>query len=325
MTRALAAPPQPSETKWTVVRGNMAGSVRLMSAANFAIGRNPECEFVINNDPKCSRRHATVTWTTAGPEIQSLSETNPVFINGRQIDRQILQNGDIVLIGSTEIQFNTTTQPTSANVQLRRLAVAPPQEAYPSGPAPMRPRSGRGRSAKQESFPLTFVYIGIGLLVLYMLFHGSPTKKKALQLRGEQQVQEAIESAEKLQQAASQGGRRADDSMMGRQAQENYVRGFRDFRKGQYERALDSFNTCLALNPSHTLCNRYKSLSQRKFNELVQLQIVLGRRHRDQNQFKECLAAFRNVMVMVKDANSAAYREAKANYDACFALSEGRY
>jgi hypothetical protein len=103
------------------------------------------------------------------------------------------------------------------------------------------------------------------------------------------------------------------------------VRGFRDYRKGQYERSMVSFQACLALNPEHVLCNRYIRLSQRKFDELVQNQVVLGRKYRDQNQYQACRASFRNVMVMVKDANSKIYQEAKANYDACNAFVEGRY
>jgi pSer/pThr/pTyr-binding forkhead associated (FHA) protein len=294
-----------------------------MRSGNFTIGRNPDCELVVANDPKCSRQHASVTWVGSGYEIVGLSDANPIFANGRQVDRHLLVNGDILLIGSTEFQFNLTTQPTNANVQLRRLAVAPGALGNPRS----TPTSARRRTSSKKSSPMTFIYVIIGLVVLYMVFGGSSAKKKKkMQLRGQEQIEEAIESAQKLQESALKSGRRmVDDSLMGRQAQENYVRGFRDFRKGQYERALDSFNTCLALSPSHVLCNRYKLLSQRKFNELVQLQIVLGRRRRDQNQFKACMASFRNVMVMVKDANSASYREAKANYDACHALSEGRY
>lgn len=326
MSRALAAPPSPGETKWTVIRGSTAGSVRLMPPGNFTIGRNPDCALVIANDPKCSRQHATVSWIGSGYEIASLSDANPVFVNGRQIERHALVNGDILLIGSTEIQFHLTTQPTSANVQLRRLAVATPGDATATRPSSRGSQVRSGRKPENPKSKLIYFYTALGLLFLYFMFSGSPQKKKALQLRGEEQIEEAIESAQKLQETALKSGRRiTDDSLMGRQAQENYVRGFRDFRKGQYERALDSFNTCLALNPSHVLCNRYKLLSQRKFNELVQLQIVLGRRRRDQNQFRECMASFRNVMVMVKDANSASYREAKANYDACHSLAEGRY
>ena len=109
------------------------------------------------------------------------------------------------------------------------------------------------------------------------------------------------------------------------QAQETYIKAFRDYRKGQYERALEQFQACLSLAPQHALCNRYLRLSQRKFNELIQQQMILGRKYRDQNQFKACLASYRNVMVMIKDSQNVTYKEAKTNYDYCHYMVEGRY
>ena len=164
------------------------------------------------------------------------------------------------------------------------------------------------------------------VLVGIWLFSGTAAKKKANALRSEQQIQQEIEEANKLRDAAEKMSlKRVDGTVTARQAQENYVRGFRDYQKGQYERALFSFQACLALNPEHILCNRYLRLGQRKFDELVQSEMVLGMKYRDQNQYKACRSSFRNVMVMVKDANSQVFQQAKANYEACDALVEGRF
>jgi hypothetical protein len=170
------------------------------------------------------------------------------------------------------------------------------------------------------------IYIVLGIVVLF-IFTGTVKKKKdALVLRTEQQIQADIEAANKLQEAAqNMPTKRFNESTPSSQAQENFVRGFRDYREGQFERSLDSFQACLALNPTHILCNRYIRLAQRRFNEIVQYDMVLGRQYRDQNQFNPCRSAFGNVMRMIKDANSQIYKEAKANYDACSAMTEGRY
>lgn len=328
----------PAETKWTIISGAMTGTVRLMAVRNFTIGRSPECEFVMVNDPKCSRKHATVEWTAQGCEIACLNENNLLFVNGRPVERSLLHDGDVLTLGETEVQFNLTTLPetrrpkASGHTRIALLEIpnaVPATTAFPSANtasphAPMRPRKP---SAGSPTNPGKIIfYFVLGLIVLW-LFTGNGAKKKAeLALRTEQQIQADIDSANKLNEAAQNlPGKRLDGSVNTRQAQENYVRGFRDYRKGQFERSLDSFQACLALDPAHVLCNRYIRLAQRRFNELVQYDIVLGRAYRDQNQFQACRAAFRNVMVMVKDANSAAYKEAKANYDACNSMAEGRY
>jgi hypothetical protein len=336
-----------TETKWTVISGPMSGTVRLMTTSAFSIGRSPENEFVIVNDPKCSRKHATVQWTQRGCEVSAMSEANPVAVNGKEVERAVLKDGDVLTFGDTRIQFNLTTGGmdsvassrastgsgyTSGHTQIALVEPSGPPAgarsyAQPAVSRQQRP-SGRGPRKKQSNKGRIYLYGGIALIgiVIYMLPNAK--KKDLLQLRTEQKIEADIAEAGTLKDSEQKllaPLKKLDESMTGRQAQENYVRGFRDFRKGQYERSLDSFQACLALDPGHSLCNRYLRLAQRKFNELVQYNIILGRKYREQNQYKNCRASFRNVMVMVKDANSAAYKEAKANFEACNSLAEGRF
>lgn len=329
MSSALAIA-QASESKWTVVSGPMKGSVRLMNLQRFTVGRSAECEFVIVNDPKCSRKHAAIACSPEGCEVISLNDSNPVLVNGREAERARLNDGDVVTFGETEIMYNSTSTHSGGAYPEEevQLAVVPPdgfaapQPAMSYRPTP-RPRP---RSKKPAGNPGKLIAYVVAGLILFWLFTPSNSKKKAQALRTEQQIQLDIETANKLKEASDMAAmKRLDNSVTGRQAQENYVRGFRDYKKGQYERALISFQACLALNPEHVLCNRYMRLTQRRFNEMIQYEIVLGRKYRDQNQFQACRAAFRNVMFMVKDANSAAFKEAKANYEACNSLVEGRF
>lgn len=314
------------ETKWTVVSGPMKGAVRVLNHSFFTIGRSPECEFAIGGDPKCSRRHAEIRLTPQGYQVVSLSDKNPVVVNGDEVESAYINDGDMLIFGDTEVQFNII--PALAIEQVPQSPAishpSPPSNygvAIPEGGA--RPK----RNTKPKSSNRRFLIYGVIGLVLFWLFGTNSNKKKnEIQIRTEQQMNAEIESANKIrEQKETENSERMDPSITARQAQENYVRGFRDYRKGQYERSVESFQACLALNPNHILCNRYLRLSQRKFNEMVQYYVLLGRKYRDQNQFQSCRAAFRNVMVMVKDANNETYKLAKANYEACNASLEGRF
>jgi tetratricopeptide (TPR) repeat protein len=292
----------------------MKGVVKLISQAQFSIGRSTDCEFVVVNDPKCSRKHAVINVTLQGCEVISQAEGNPCLVNGQEALRQVLKDGDVLTLGETEIQYNATARPQMSVVR----NASPAHTVYGGQPA-------RRKKNKQSATPRLLIYFVLGIFALFLMLP-SKSKKKTIDLRTEQQIQNDIEAATKLKEVADATAiKRMDTTVNGRQAQENYVRGFRDYKKGQYERALVSFQACLALNPDHVLCNRYIRLAQRRFDELIQVQMVLGRKYRDQNQLKACRASFRNVMVMVKDSNSPAFKEAKANYDACDAFVEGRF
>lgn len=317
---ALAISPA-SATKWTIVSGPQAGSVRLMSAPSFFVGRSPECEMVIINDPKCSRKHAQVLCDGFTCEVISLNDRNPVKVNDREVERSPLNDGDIITFGDTKVQFNLTSVQAQPPAE---LALAP----QPADFAVARPRkpSRRSKRKKAQSNSGRFIVYGLVALFLYWLFSPTGSKKKPVPIRTEQQIKADIETAQKLRDASeAQSLNRMDHSITSREAQENYVRGFRAYHQGQYERALISFQACLALEPDHVLCNRYLRLSQRRFDELIQYEVTWGRRYRDQGQYSACRASFRNVMVMVKTPSSPIYQEAKANYEACDNMIEDRY
>jgi hypothetical protein len=323
MSRAAAALSPASATKWSVVDGPMKGTVRLMNAAEFYIGRAAECEFIIINDPKVSRKHALVESNGTICQITTLTDKNVVMVNGREIEKAPLKNGDIVTIGDTQIQFHVTASAPEAALTRRpqgQLHSVPPPGPR-SGPRPQSPRPAAKKSGNGR-----LIFYGLIGLLGYWLFSGSGAKKKELEIRTEKQIQADIEADKKLKEANDlEVMKRGDRSVVGVQAQENFVRGLRDYKKGQYERALISFQSCLALSPEHPLCNRYQRLAQRKFDETVQFQMILGRKYKEQNQFQSCRASFRNVMVMIKDPNSTIYKEAKANFELCNARLEDRY
>lgn len=351
------APSLTSQSKWTVLSGPMKGAVQEITRHVMVIGRSSDCDIVIVNDPKCSRKHAKVELTPQGFEIQSLSASNALKVNGEAVQTILLQDGDVIGIGDTELRFNgalgvppvvrdressirtqsgvrpmPTTSPGSVPMAAPNgwpLQVVPNNSAQPvspydySRPAAPPPRRPSGGSNKGRFY----LYGGVALVVAFLFFGETPKKKPGISLRTAEQIDQDIESAKKLQQAAEDLRRRNNQNptFEMRQAQENYVKGFRDFRKGQYERALESFQACLSLAPDHVLCNRYLRLSQRKFDELIQYHMVLGRKYRDQEQYRACRAAFRNVMVMVKDPASSIYKEARANFEACNSFVEGNF
>ena len=322
MSNAALALSALTPSKWTIRTGPMAGTVRVMNLAEFAIGRSSDCEFVLTGDPKCSRRHARVLTTAMGVEVVVESEKNRVLVNGQPIERALLQHGDIVTIGDTQIEMQPYQAAGPGYLSLAPEAAAPAAYTRPSSlgnvAMPAAP-------AAPKPLGRILLYGSIAVVVGFLLLPGK-NKKKLAEIRGETQIQADLDTANKLRDSAQkQLVRGTDQSVTARQAQENYVRGFRDYERGQFERSLISFQSCLALNPDHVLCNRYMRLGQRKFDEVVQTQMVLGRKYRDQNQFRSCRAAFRNVMVMIKDSNSPIFSEAKANYDACDSLIEGHY
>ena len=69
-----------------------------------SIGRTPDNDLQI--DAKfISRHHAVILAGPARTIIEDLNSTNGVLVNGRRVTRQVLQDGDAVVVGRTQFRF----------------------------------------------------------------------------------------------------------------------------------------------------------------------------------------------------------------------------
>jgi hypothetical protein len=80
------------------------GSVEL-SHGSHVVGRLARCEVPID-DPLASRVHAVIRIDEHGTSIEDLHSSNGVYVNDRRVVRAaVLQHGDRILVGTTELSF----------------------------------------------------------------------------------------------------------------------------------------------------------------------------------------------------------------------------
>ena len=308
-TTALAQQ-APFEATLTVMSGPSRGTVYRVVSSKVALGRGAENDIIISDDPKCSRNHAELVLGPQGFEIRNLTDRNSLSVNGEECKIARLGDKSIFMLGDTQFRLAVKT---THNLPTRHLATAPT-------------RANAAARPTRKILPIHYIIVAVIALAIWLAFNNS--KKQELAKTADQLAEQELKAAESVKQLAEERHRPksvSPNDIGYQQAQQAFVEGSRDYRKGQFERALSSFQACLSLYPAHALCTRYMRLTQRRFDELIQYHMVLGSKYRDQNQFGACAASFRNVMVMVKDQSHKRYKEAKANYEACQAHLEERF
>jgi EmrB/QacA subfamily drug resistance transporter len=121
VTRARAVPPRPSVGGELRVSRGTASAPTLVVEGSRLLGRDPECDMTLD-DPEVSWRHARVAATDGRVTIEDLGSTNGTFVNGgRILERQQLNSGDRIELGSAAIEF---VAPGVAVTGVRR---APPE------------------------------------------------------------------------------------------------------------------------------------------------------------------------------------------------------
>jgi S1-C subfamily serine protease len=86
----------------TIRRGEGRGtSVRVAGDGGFVIGRDDECDLVLQ-DSKVSRRHASlVGLADGGLELRDLGASNGTFVNGARVEATVLRGREQIQVGDT--------------------------------------------------------------------------------------------------------------------------------------------------------------------------------------------------------------------------------
>jgi hypothetical protein len=106
--RAGLVPQAPRQEKQlgvlSVLKGDKAGHSFNLEVAKTRIGRSEENDVVLV-DPRTSRFHAEVDRAAEGYIIRDLGSTNGTTVRGRKVQERLLEDGDTLVIGETEMRF----------------------------------------------------------------------------------------------------------------------------------------------------------------------------------------------------------------------------
>ncbi|MBY0452274.1 MAG: FHA domain-containing protein, partial [Bdellovibrionaceae bacterium] len=91
--------------KLAVVKGPHAGQTFQLSKKDITLGRGPENNVVLMNDPQISRVHAQIRVVNNEIEIVNLSQKNAVVVDGASVQKWKLVNNSTFTLGDSEIQI----------------------------------------------------------------------------------------------------------------------------------------------------------------------------------------------------------------------------
>jgi Protein of unknown function (DUF3662)/FHA domain len=94
--------PQPVQERAPLLR--VGAAEHSFNGGRLLIGRARDCDIRLT-DPNVSRRHAEVRREGAAYFVVDLDSTNGTEVNGRRLRRARLEDGDTIVLGSTEIVF----------------------------------------------------------------------------------------------------------------------------------------------------------------------------------------------------------------------------
>jgi pSer/pThr/pTyr-binding forkhead associated (FHA) protein len=122
MSAATKLNTQPN-IKLVVQKGPHAGQRFAFSKSKITIGRSPENDIILVNDPLISRQHAYIQISNNDVEIVNQSAKNPIFVNNESVNKWKLTNDTIFMIGDTEFLIQIENQQSVVVMKPQALEV----------------------------------------------------------------------------------------------------------------------------------------------------------------------------------------------------------
>ncbi len=326
----------------SVRSGPDAGAVYQLLPPRVSIGRDPAANNVVVNDPKVSRVAALIEFAPEDISIVDLSGRARLSVNGHIGERLSIKGGDLIQIGDSELAFIVEALHLPAVVPNQfgnagdfnaPLALGGhPPSARSRGPqmdGSSDPRPSTHRPAAKKNSRVTF-YAVVGILLGGLIYIGTSeqvAKKLDRGLRSTSEIEKDIAEtdARSAEVAKKRAFRTEEEKTRYEEAQKHYIEGFRDYQRGNYMRAMRSFETARAIDPEHVLSRRYYRQAEKQRDEAVTNSLLDGRRYREKNMFSRCSASIDKALVMMPNKEDLKYKQAEAMKKECDLLQDSRF
>jgi hypothetical protein len=107
--------PDQTDAILSLLNGENVGTSYYLQDRKTSIGRSNENDFILP-DPRASRFHAEIERGPQGYILRDLASTNGTLVAGRRVRERLLEDGDEIRMGDTDMRFRFSQEPGEGNV-----------------------------------------------------------------------------------------------------------------------------------------------------------------------------------------------------------------
>lgn len=154
MSAALQEKPE-IKIKLSVTKGPHVGQVFQLNKLPIQIGRGPENDIVLLNDPQASRNHAQIVLVDREIEVNNISQKNAIIVDGQSVQKWKIVNNSTFIVGESEFQveYDLGQAVVSVSAQpnpLQKADVIPLKPKLKSNRTTQRPPGARPQARQQR-------------------------------------------------------------------------------------------------------------------------------------------------------------------------------
>ncbi|GMA94033.1 cell division protein FtsK [Pseudolysinimonas kribbensis] len=171
--RPTAAPNRPPVARVRILSGGQAGRSIDLAPGTVVIGRDPDCDIVLADDPLVSKRHARLELGSS-VEVIDLGSANGVLVDGGLSGRLVVEDAVTAVIGDTELEISRLgggeVASTAGPVFFNRSPVVEPRYAGQAYTGPAVPEE-----VVNPPFPYVAMVAPLGMGAVMFVVSQNPT------------------------------------------------------------------------------------------------------------------------------------------------------
>lgn len=304
--------------------GPNKGNVYYLTGKRIVIGRGETADIQIV-DTKISREHGELSFSENAYTITDLGAQNGIIVNDNKIKQKKLNDGEKIVIGQTVFKYNiiSVTQslemmiaeatPDSAMAKEIKRGVkvkVPPKNAKNEIEEAFKVEKPVNANATSKS---KFLIFGVILIAIVFIVLGDNEKPAAIvKPLGKVNPTDLEIFNESVVVKAT-----ADDPETKKKLEGLTHSGRREFREGNYFRAMEEFRLALLLSPNNGQASFYLSKAKQRLDDEIKKNFEKGAQEQDAKKYQSAIVSFCSVVQLIKEyPDDERYKTAMTNLSA---------
>lgn len=277
--------------------GPRKGTVVYLLGKRILLGRGDEVDIQIT-DPKISREHAEFMLSNGKYTITDLNTPNGIIVNDAKEKQKILEDGYKIVVGQTVLKYSVTNISQS-------LAVYDEKNKNGTGKKNGKNLANKKVDSDEQEAEApaekpkknALILVVVIAAVLYLLMGGDDNLEN-----GNKQNASGNNSVDLEEQFATSSKKtsKSEDKETKIKVESLIHRGRREYREGNYFRAMEDFRLALTLEPGNATASFYMSKSRQRLDEEVNKFFFKAKQDKEAKKFSAAMVSYASILRLLK-------------------------
>lgn len=253
--------------------GEKKGDAYFLTGNRVVMGRSEKADIKIH-DIKSSREHAEITKVGKDIVLTDLGSQNGIVVNDLKVKQHVLKNGDKVIIGKTVYKFN-------------EVKVKGKLDTAAKSKKDTIQEDDELEETQEPKSKMTLILGGVILVALVLILDSGDGTKKKSNSSNRYNVQEITDPF-----TASLKNKQNENKESKQKLNIYFQKGLREFREGNYFRAISEFNHALSWSPNDPLAEFYLRKTKEALDKEIEAYFIKGKRNEGALKYQKAVVQY---------------------------------